>query len=118
MTYVEGLAGLSYLFTETTISEHEYPYDEVGSDVNFHSLTVTAGAEAGLSIRLNKRRAQDPDRGWGGSFIDLKVRYMAGGRASYLKEGALVVEGNDVAYFPDRSATSFITVQAGFSWFF
>jgi hypothetical protein len=65
MPYVEGLAGLSYLFTETTISGHEYPYDEVGSDINFHSLTVTAGAEAGLCIRLTKMRTRDPDHGWG-----------------------------------------------------
>jgi hypothetical protein len=118
MTYVEGLAGISYLWTETTISGHNYPWDEISSDTNFDAFTVTAGAGAGLSVRLSRRRVRDPGRGRKETFLDFKVRYMAGGRAKYLKQGSIVVEGNQFTYTYEQSATSFITAQAAFSWFF
>jgi hypothetical protein len=118
MTYVEGLAGISYLWTDTTISGHDFPWNEISSDTNFDAFTVAAGAGAGLSIHLGRRRVQDPDRKRKDIFLDFKVRYMAGGRAEYLKQGSIVVEGNEFSYTTERSATSFITAQAAFLWFF
>jgi hypothetical protein len=59
VTYVEVLAGISYLFTETTISGG-YDYDDdLYSETNFDDVTVTAGAGGGLSIRPGRaaRRA-------------------------------------------------------------
>lgn len=111
--YLEGLAGISYIFTDTTVSDDDAE-DDVAYDINFDDWTVTAGAGAGLVVRLRGR----PGGGGGGMFLDFKVRYMAGGRASYLRQGGLVVDGDQVRYSVDRSATSFVTVQAGLTWFF
>lgn len=114
--FVEGLAGLSYLFTDTTISEHAFPWEEIASDINSRDLTAAAGAGGGLAIRLGWSRRRHPDRARGETVIEVKVRYMAGGRAKYLKQGSIVVEGDDVTYTLERSATSFITAQAGISF--
>jgi hypothetical protein len=114
--FVEGLAGVSYLYTDTTISGHEFPWDEVGSDTNFSDFTVTAGAGGGLAIHLGWSRVRYPDRPRGETLLDIKVRYMAGGRAKYLKQGSIVVVGDQLTYSYDESATSFITVQAGLSF--
>jgi len=111
--YVEGLAGVSYIFTDTTVSDDDAE-DDVAYNINFDDWTVTAGAGAGVIVRLHKRRGG----GGGGTFLDFKVRYMAGGRATYLTQGGLVVEGDQVRYTVDRSGTSFVTVQAGLTWFF
>jgi hypothetical protein len=116
-TYIEGLAGISYLWTDTTISGHEFPYDEISSDTNFDDVTVTAGAGAGLSVRLSRRSTQETGRRRG-TFLEFKVRYMAGGRARYLKQGSIVVVGDQFSFTPERSATSFLTAQAALSWFF
>jgi hypothetical protein len=116
--YVEGLAGISYLFTDTTISGHEFPWNEISSDTNYDDVTVTAGAGAGLSVRLSRRRGRDTGRRRKETLLDIKVRYMAGGRAKYLKQGSIVVEGNDFTYTVDQSTTSFVTAQVAFSWFF
>lgn len=116
-TYIEVLAGISYLWTDTTISGHEYPYNEISSDTNFDDVTVTAGAGAGLSVRLSRRSTQDTGRRRS-TFLEFKVRYMAGGQARYLKQGSIVVVGNQFSFAPERSATSFLTAQAAFSWFF
>lgn len=111
--YFEGLAGVSYFFTDTTVSDDDTE-DDVAYDINFGDWTVAAGAGAGVSIRLKGR----PGGGGRGMFLDLKVRYMAGGRASYLRQGGLVVDGDQVRYIVEHSGTSFVTVQAGLTWFF
>ena len=114
--FVEGLAGFSYFYTDTTISEHEFPWDEVASDINSGDLTVAAGAGGGLAIHLGWSRVRYPDRPRRETLIDIKVRYMAGGRAKYLKQGSIVVVGDELTYSYDESATSFITVQVGLSF--
>jgi opacity protein-like surface antigen len=106
--YLEAMAGLSYIYTDTTVSDDDAGED-VSHDINFGDWTVTAGAGAGFSFLLNRRH---------GTFLDFKVRYMAGGQAAYLKQGGLIVDGDRVRYYPESSGTSFITVQAGLTWFF
>lgn len=114
--FVEGLAGLSYLFTDTTISEHEFPWEEVASDINSSDLTLAAGAGGGLAIRLGWSRRRHPDRARGETVIEVKVRYMAGGRAKYLKQGSIVIEDGEAVYTFERSATSFVSAQLGISF--
>jgi hypothetical protein len=118
MTFVEGLAGISYLWTDTTITGHENSDQEISSETNFDDGTWTAGAGAGLSVRLGKRSVQGSGPLQRGACLEFKVRYMAGGRANYLKKGSIVVAGNEFTFTPERSATSFVTAQAGLSWFF
>ncbi|HMA54382.1 MAG TPA: hypothetical protein VKT17_07955 [Acidobacteriota bacterium] len=112
-TFVEGLAGISYLYTATAVGT----LDDGSTDweTNHHDWTWTAGAGAGLSILLGKSWAADPGESPRRTFFELKVRYLAGGQADYLKKGSLVFDGSDYVLTPDRSATSVITVQAGFS---
>ncbi len=48
-------------------------------------------------------------------FLDLKVQYMLGEEAGYLKEGDLKRGMNDeILYTENRSKTDFITYQVGF----
>jgi hypothetical protein len=116
VTYVQGMAGLSYLFTDTTISGHQFGDELYASDTNFDDLTVAAGAEAGLAIRLDKRRDPAGPGSRKRLFLELKVRYTAGGRADYLRQGSLVVIGDEVTYTVERSATGFVTAQAALTW--
>lgn len=116
--YVEALAGISYLFTDSAISGHEFPWDEIAYEINFDDLTVSAGIGAGLAFRLGRRRAGGLGHGRRETLLDVKVRYMAGGRAKYLKQGSIVVEGETYHFQADQSATSFITAQVGLSFFY
>lgn len=117
-TFVEGLAGISYFWTDTTISGHGAGDDDISSETNFDDDTWTAGAGAGLSVRLGRPPVQVSGRAQRGIFLEFKVRYLAGGWANYLKKGSIVVEGNEFSFTPERSATSAVTAQAGVSWFF
>jgi hypothetical protein len=117
-TFVEGLAGISYFWTDTTITGHGLSDNDISSNTNFDDGTWAAGGGAGLSVRLGRPRVQVSGRAQRGAFLEFKVRYLAGGWANYLKKGSIVVEGNEFSFTPERSATSFVTAQAGFSWFF
>jgi hypothetical protein len=112
-TFVEGLAGISYLYTATAVGT----LDDGSTDweTNHDDWTWTAGAGAGLSILLGKSWAADSGKRPGRTFFELKVRYLAGGQADYLKKGSLVFDGNGYVPTPERSATSVITVQVGIS---
>ena len=48
-----------------------------------------------------------------GVFIDLRIRYMKGGEAEYLKEGSIRRENGKVAYDVEQSKTDLLTFQIG-----
>ncbi len=118
LSFVEALAGVGYFWTETTIGDSEADEGPYSSETNLDDFAWTAGLGGGLSIRLSKPRASDLEFARGGAFLEIKARYMAGGRAEYLKKGSIIVDGNSYTFTPERSATSAVTVQIGFSWFF
>jgi hypothetical protein len=116
MSFVEALAGFTYLWTETSIGNHDVGDPAMASETNFDDDTWAAGVGAGLSFQISA--PADPKFARRGAFIELKARYMAGGRAEYLKKGSIVITGNEYSFTPERSATSFLAVQAGLTWFF
>lgn len=107
-TFVEGLAGFSNLYTATAVGT----LDDGSTDweTNSDDWTWTAGAGAGLSILIGKLPSAAPGERLSLTFVELKVRYLAGGQADYLKKGSYLT--------PERSATSVITVQVGISQVF
>ena len=117
--YVEALAGINYLFTDTTIAGTDYPYDEISSSTNFDDLALTAGFGAGLGIRLGRQRPQIVDGSKGTQvLLDVKVRYLAGGRAKYLREDSIIPENGSFTYDYRESTTNLISAQAGLSILF
>ncbi len=118
--FLEALAGGSYLYTQTSISGTEYPYDEIASSTNFDDFTFCAGGGAGMDIHLGGGR-----RTAGGSrsteiWLDLKVRYLCGGRAQYLREDSIVYDSDrgDFTYFYRESRTNLLSAQVGVSFTF
>ncbi len=117
--YVEALAGVNYLYTETSISGRDYPYEEITSSTNFDDVALTAGGGAGLAIRLG--RGPDEQAGPGRKsqiFLDIKVRYLAGARAKYLREDSIIPEDGGFTYLYMESRTDLISGQIGVSIIF
>jgi hypothetical protein len=114
--YIEALGGFSYLFTDTTVYDNDsLDSDEIASDINFDDGALAFGAGAGMEIRLG--------RGWRGVhgvrrpeyFLDIKVRYLAGGTAQYLRKGSIVYDGGEVTYLYNESKTNLVSAQIGLS---
>ena len=64
-----------------------------------------------MLIQLSSGEEEGSDVG--ALFLDLKVRYLFGSEAEYLKEGSVVVSPGKVDYKVSKSKTDLLTVHAG-----
>lgn len=108
--YLDGLIGFNYLFTQTKI-ESQGTGDEVASSTNLDDFAFSYGGGGGLMITLYQdKQAED---GLATVNLDLRLRYMFGSQAKYLKEGSIEIVGVDVFYNENKSVTDIITFQIG-----
>jgi hypothetical protein len=105
--YIEGLFGGSYLFTSTALKS--YNNEDVGSETEFDDFAWSYGGGGGFLIRLTS----DPDQQISGLFLDFKVRYLAGSKAEYLREGSVELKNDDLYYDVIESKTDLLTIHAG-----
>lgn len=105
--YLDGLAGVNYLYTETSVSDRDYyrEYD-IASSVNFDDFAPTAGLGGGLQVHLGT----DYDKpGRPTEFlVDGRVRYLWGGEASFLTRSDRYGD-----FRPQRSHTDVLQIQLG-----
>jgi hypothetical protein len=106
--YAEGLFGGSYLFTETTIDSRD---ENVASSTNFDDFAWSYGAGGGLLFHIYS----DPTAEVSNIYLDLKVRYLFGSEAEYLKEGSVYFEDGFAKYEVEKSKTDMLTFSLGVS---
>jgi hypothetical protein len=103
--YAEGLVGIHYLWTQTSIDDSD---DDDFATTNFDDTTGSFGAGGGVLIGLYHAPI--------GAFnidLDLGVRFMAGGEARYLTEGSIIRDNGNVTYLVSESDTHIITTNFG-----
>ena len=109
--YVDGLVGLIDLFTRTSI-EGEVTCtgagscSETGDSVtNINDVAFSAGGGAGFMVGFGKspRSAR----------LDVSVRYLYGGEADYLTEGAIRWGSDAATLLPHRTPTHIVLVDIG-----
>lgn len=110
--YVDGLAGVSYLYTETSVGDAAYDGHPIASSVNYDDVAPVVGAGVGVQTLLHRGV-----RDGGGPvevLLDARVRYLAGGEATYLGRGDIERYGDGTfAVFPRRSRTDLLAPQLG-----
>jgi hypothetical protein len=112
--YMDGLFGFSYLFTETKIKD-ESDLEEIASSTNFDDFTYSYGAGGGVMIQVFDGTKKLPaDVGFAPIIlIDLRIRYLIGGEAEYLKEGSITRENGQLFYDVSKSDTDLMTLHIG-----
>jgi len=114
--YVEGLIGFNYLWTESKIEDiDDYEEDdEIASQTHFDDFAWNYGGGFGLLIKLKSFDMDEESEKDGGLFLDLKVRYLFGGEAEYLREGDIEKGNNDeVILHTSKSNTDFMSFHVG-----
>lgn len=110
--YLDGLAGLSYLTTDTSIHGSS-GWDGAISSNNYDDLAFSYGAGVGAMVSLVQIRKE----GWGSRYfsveLDLGARYLKGGEAGYLKKGSIHRENGLVVYDVYRSKTDLFKTYVG-----
>lgn len=104
--YADGLVGLKYLFTNTSVSD-DFADEPIASTTNFSDTAFSYGVGGGVQIQLGQsgtlRRIM----------LDPKVRYLRGSRADYLVEGSILRMNGSIFFDSLRSRTDMFTVQIG-----
>lgn len=105
--YLDGLFGLKYFFTETTIKDDNFFEDEeIASTTNFDDAALSYGVGGGLDILLHRGRGP-------AVLINAGARYLFGGEAEYLQEGSIERRNGQVFFATDRSRTDLLLLQLG-----
>ena len=105
--YVNGYAGMSYLFTQSSVRGTSSG-EAFASSTNYHDGTFSYGGGAGLYVPLH--------RGPSPVSLDLGVRYHDNGRARYLREGD-ITDNNDntITVHPRYTDTDLLSFHLGVS---
>jgi hypothetical protein len=114
--YVDGLLGLNYLFTDTSIKSENWSDDDndVASSTNFDDTTLSYGGGGGIMVQVYQSPVAENAGRPVTVFLDFGVRYLKGGEAEYLQKGAIIREENGrVVYDVSQSTTDLLTFQVG-----
>ncbi len=109
---IDGLVGLKYLFTQTTIEgEDDEP---IARDTNFDDTAFSYGFGAGLKILLHEGTGGSKSGDLRRLFLTLHMQYLFGSEAQYLKKGSIrrTPDGR-VAYDVHQSRTDLLTALVG-----
>lgn len=112
--YVDGLAGFNYLFTDTSLEDLR-DYETIASSTNISDTAFSYGFGGGLMVKVSTFKYKGKRNGL---FVDLKVHYIYGGEAEYLKKGSIKREGGNVYYSSHYSRTDLLLYQLGVAWRF
>lgn len=105
--YAHGFAGVSYLFTESSV-EGSRSNEPFASTTNYDDATFSWGGGAGVYVPL--RRGHSPIS------LDVGVRYHNNGRARYLSEGDIEdLPDSRIRVHPRESDTDLVSFHLGVS---
>jgi len=113
--YIDGLVGLNYLWTETSVkSERRLSSGEdIATSTNKQDMAFSYGGGGGIKVRVHEN-VTDEGRPLS-VLIDLRLRYLVGGKAEYLKEGSGHIVNGKVYYDVYTSTTDLLSGQIGVS---
>jgi len=112
--YVQFLFGGSYIYTQTRI-ENRSTGEEIATSTNFDDYAWSYGAAGGFMFRVSKREKNVLETpSFSEIFLNLKVSYLFGSNAEYLKEGSIrYVGAGKVEYDIKESKTDLIGLHIG-----
>lgn len=112
--YFEALLGASYIWTQTEIKD-DYGYSEkIASSTNFDDFAWSYGGGGGFLIYLTRFEDKDnQNSSIVDLFLDLKVRYLYGSKARYLKEGSVKIINGYAYYDVYESKTDILSFHLG-----
>jgi hypothetical protein len=111
--YVEGVIGLRYLETATSIRDDDDWEDGYIDTTNFDDTTFSYGGGGGFMIRVYQETEKESDNTPWELLLDFRFRYLRGDEAEYLKKGSIRRIDERLYYDVYESETDLTTLQIG-----
>ncbi len=109
--YVDGLFGFTDIFTKTSIegssdcSVVDFFCESLLQSTNSRDFALSYGGGAGVMVGFGSSPSA--------ARLDISVRYLKGGEAEYLREGAIRREGGQAFLDFSRSRTDMVMIYIG-----
>ncbi len=115
--YLEAFGGITYIATTTSIKNLAVGSEDIASSTNFDDFTYNLGGGGGLQFQVWQRDESKPRQAaieLGSALIDLKLSWLKGGEAEYLKEGSISRgPGARISFDTIRSETDMVVARIG-----
>jgi len=108
--YADGLFGVKYFFTETTVKDDNFSDREIASSTNFDDAALSYGVGGGVDIQVYRGRG---GKKVGAVLISAGARYLFGSEAEYLREGSIERRDGQVFFTTERSETNILITRLG-----
>ena len=112
--YLDALAGVNYFWTDTSLEDDDGDDEEITLAVNHDDVTFAYGLGGGVMVNFARKRPRAGKSRGTDFFLDLRVRYIFGGKLEYLRKGSIVIEDQQVTYLVYESHSDLLTFQIGF----
>ncbi|MFH1069985.1 MAG: outer membrane beta-barrel protein [Candidatus Glassbacteria bacterium] len=113
--YGEVFGGMTYIATSTRIENRGLASETIAESTNFDDFTYNVGAGAGLKILVWKKDLDVKYPELREALIDIKLSYVKGGQAEYLKKGSIRRSGGRVEYDTVQSSIDLMRLRLGVS---
>ena len=113
--YGEVSGGLTYIATKTRIENNSsLPSDPIAESTNFNDYTYNIGFGGGMKFRVWQSKLDIEKVELREALLDIKLCYIKGGEAEYLKKGSIERLNNaTISYETIRSSTDIVQARIG-----
>jgi hypothetical protein len=101
--FVEGLVGMHYFWTESELKDERYEDRDFAGSTNLSDAAFSYGAGGGIQFSVYRGETNTPGQGIE-VLIDLKARYLYGGKAKYYDERSVTFDANGAPVLDERNA--------------
>jgi len=116
--YFDALVGVNAFRTDTRIEGSDWDSDDDLSTKNLSDEALSYGGGVGLLYRAYQSKPRPGEARTFSIHVDLRLRYIKGGEAQYLKKGSITRENGKLIYDILQSETDLITTQLGITFEF
>lgn len=116
--YGEFFGGLTYIATKTRIENRGLPAEPIAESTNFSDFTYNLGFGGGLKLLVWQKKIDMALTELREALIDIKLTYIKGGEAEYLKKGSISRDLGSISYETIQSNTDLLQLRIGLSFGF
>jgi len=116
--YGEFFGGLTYIATKSRVENRALSSETIAESTNLSDITYNLGFGGGLKLLVWQKKIDMALTELREALIDIKLTYIKGGKAEYLKKGSIESGGGTVYFDPIRSATDVLQLRIGMTFGF